>query len=214
MRTKLVYVTSNENKRQEIRIIQSALSLNNGRLVQDVFDLDIRPNSIDERLEIDLQVLVKHEAASAYEIVKVPCVVEHAGLIFDDFEASGYPGGLTKPMWNALGPRFLESVRLQNRGATARAVVGYCNGLGVTTFVGDTHGRLSEQPRGSRKFYWDTIFVPDDPLHPSSELTYAQIVDRTDMGLRYKVMELSQSTKAMRACLDHICTQRPNCLWP
>ena len=213
MRNKLVYVTSNEDKREEIKIIQSDLTLNDGRIVQDVFDLDIRLSSIDERLEIDLSVLVEHEAASAYEVVKVPCIVEHAGLIFDDFKTCGYPGGLTKPMWNALGPRFLESVRLRDRGATAQAVVGYCDGMEVRTFVGRTHGRLSEQPRGSREFYWDTVFVPDDPALPDSGLTYAEIVDRPDMGLRYKVMELSQSRKAMHACLEHICTQELNRLW-
>ena len=213
MRTKLVYVTSNPNKRDELEILQSALRLSDGRYVQEAFDLEIRPNSIEERLEIDLEVLVQHEAASAYEVVKVPCIVEHAGLLFDQFEACGYPGGLTKPMWNALGPRFLDSARLQDRGATAKAVVGYCDGMRVSTFVGRTHGRLTEEPRGSGAFYWDTIFVPDDPERPGSELTYAEIVDRPDLGLQYKVMRLSQSMKAMRACFERLCTTERNRLW-
>ncbi len=214
MKTKLVYVTSNERKREEISIIQSTLRLDDDTLVGKAFDLDIRPNSIDERLEIDLKVMVEHEVARAYELVKVPCVVEHAGLIFDDFQESSYPGGLTKPMWNALKSKFLGSVHLQSRGATAQAVVGYCDGMTVRTFVGSTHGRLSPEPKGSRDFYWDTIFVPDDPARAGSEATYAEIVDDPKLGLEYKVIRLSQSTKAFRECLQHIRTQGSNPLWP
>ena len=210
---KLVYVTSNPNKQEEIDIIKSSLLLDDDRLVGDVFDFDIRTNSIPERLEIDLELLVRDEAARAYEVVRVPCIVEHAGLIFDDYRGAGYPGGLTKPMWNALGSDFLASVRLRNRGATAKAVVGYCDGMKVATFPGCTHGRLSKSPRGMRQFYWDTVFVPDDPSRPKSQLTYAQIVDHRSLGLRYKVLQLSQSTKAIRACLQYIRTQEPNLLW-
>ena len=210
----LVYVTSNENKREEVEILRSQLCLDDGRPIRELFDFDIRPNSIDERLEIDLRVMVEHEAVCAYELVKVPCIVEHAGLIFDDFSSSGYPGGLTKPMWNALGPEFfLTSISLRTRRAMAQAVVGYCDGMKVQTFVGCTHGRLSDRPRGSRHFYWDTVFVPDDPSRPDSELTYAEIADDADLGVAYKVTALSQSTKAMRRCLDHIRVQRPNILW-
>ena len=183
-------------------------------MVGDVFDLDVRPTPIDERLEIDLKVMVAHEAARAYEVVKVPCIVEHAGLIFDDFQDSAYPGGLTKPMWNALGRDFLTSVSLRSRGATAQAVVGYCDGMSVQTYMGSTHGQLSSEPRGSRQFYWDTVFIPDDPKRPTSELTYAEIADSPELGLCYKVTELSQSTKAMNACLEHLRTQGPNLLWP
>ena len=212
MKIKLAYVTSNKQKQEEIDVVQTAWRLDDDQLVGDVFDFDIRHNSIDERLEIDLEVMVKHEVIRAYELVKVPCIVEHAGLIFDDFRQSSYPGGLTKPMWNALGADFFGSVRLQSRGATAQAVVGYCDGMRAQTFLGCTHGELAVEPRGSRNFYWDTIFVPDDPARPNAGLTYAEIVD--ELGLEYKVVKLSQSTKAMGECLNHIRTQEANLLWP
>ena len=82
----------------------------------------------------------------------------------------------------------------------------------VQTFLGRTHGELSTEPRGSRNFYWDTIFVPDDPARPNAGLTYAEIVD--ELGLEYKVTKLSQSTKAMVGCLKHIRAQEANLLWP
>ena len=212
MKVKLAYVTSSKQKQEEIEVVQAAWRLDDDQLVGDVFEFDIRQNSIDERLEIDLEVMVKHEVIRAYELVKVPCIVEHAGLVFDDFRQSSYPGGLTKPMWNALGTDFLGSVRLQSRGATAQAVVGYCDGMRAQTFLGRTHGELAVEPRGSRNFYWDTIFVPDDPARPNAGLTYAEIVD--ELGLEYKVVKLSQSTKAMGECLKHIRMQEANLLWP
>ncbi|MCY4107571.1 MAG: hypothetical protein OXG11_00905, partial [Chloroflexi bacterium] len=90
---------------KKIDIVLNKCHLGDGQLVGDVFDLDIRTNSIDERLEIQLELIVKHEVVRAYEIVKVPCIVEHAGLVLDDFRDRSYPGGLTKPMWNALAAR-------------------------------------------------------------------------------------------------------------
>ena len=214
MKRKLTYVTSNQNKRQELDVLRAEWRFDDGRGIDEVFDLDVRPTSIDERLEIDIEVMVKHEAARAYEVVRVPCIVEHAGLVFDDFSESSYPGGLTKPMWNALGPRFLESICLRSRGATAKAVVGYCDGMTVQTFVGCSHGKVAAEPRGLRRFYWDTIFVPDDPKRQGPELTYAEIADHPDLGLRYKVVQLSQSAKAMRQCLEYIRGREPTLLWP
>ena len=213
VRRKIVYVTSNANKRDEVEILIKDASFDDGTPLRDIFDIMVRSIFIPERLGIKLEIMVADEAARAYEVLKVPCVVEHAGLIFDDFEAASYPGGLTKPMWNALGSRFRESTCVGHNGAMAKAVVGYCDGMAVRTFVGTTHGYLSEEPSGSRKFYWDTIFVPDDPTRPGSKLTYASIVDDPDLGLRYKVMNLSQSSKAMLRCLQFVREHEPNLLW-
>ena len=177
--------------------------------------MELRHNAISERLEIDLDVMVKHEVVSAYREVQVPCIVEHAGLVFDDFKDPPFPGGLTKPMWKALHQDFVGTFRLRSYGATAKAVVGYCDGMVVRTFSGVTHGQLvREGPRGSRQFYWDTIFIPDDPDRPGSNLTYAEIADERDLGVRHKVVKLSQSTKAMLGCLTYIREQKASLLWP
>lgn len=168
---------------------------------------------IPERLEINLGLMVRYEVTRAYEVLKVPCVVEHAGLIFDGYESAMYPGGLTKPMWNALGADFAKETHSEGKGATAKAAVAYCDGMSVRVFVGTTHGHITTAPTGSRSFYWDTIFVPDDPKRPGAQLTYAEIVDAPGLGLRYKVLELSQSSKAMLLCLEFIRSSPPNSLW-
>jgi len=206
----VTFVTSSEFKRLENSALQSACRLTDGRAVSDVFEFDIRSVAMPEPLEADLEQLVRSEAAAAYARLRIPCVVEHAGLLFAEYADRNFPGGLTKPMWNTLGADFVRETHSAGRHATARAVVAYCDGKTVHTFIGDTPGSLAEEPRGDiHQFYWDTVFVPDDG-NPE-KLTYSQIVERE--GLPYKMANLSQSAKAMRAFLDWRSSARPE-LWP
>lgn len=208
---KVVYVTSSEFKRTESQIFAEKCFLSDGvTRVKDVFDFEFREVSISELLEIDIELMVKAEVASAYGQLRVPCIVEHAGLVFEDFRTEMYPGGLTKPMWNALGDKFVDETHSSGRRATARAVVAYCDGTCIKTFVGETFGTLAASPRGSRRFYWDTIFIPDGPTAP---LTFAEIADNSAFGLEYKILNLSQSARAMLRFLEHRLHHSPT-LWP
>lgn len=58
---------------------------------------------------------------------------------------------------------------------------------------GATRGVLSDAPRGDRRFYWDTVFIPTE--ENPDQLTYAEIVERG--GLEEKMLVHSQSAKAM-----------------
>jgi len=207
---KIVYVSSSSYKQAENRIFVEHCKLADGALVKDVFEFEFREVPIPEMLEIDLRVMVQAEVISAYGLLKVPCIVEHAGLIFDGLAVENFPGGLTKPMWNALGDRFVEETKSKGRKAIARAVVAYCDGMRVETFVGETPGVLADSPRGSRAFYWDTVFIPDEVGNKS---TYAEIVDDGAKGLEYKVVKLSQSTRAMLGFLEYRRVNQP-ALWP
>ena len=177
--------------------------LNNDTPVRDIFEFDIRPVPIQEILNVDLRVMVSAEVVSAYSQVKVPCIVEHAGLVFSEYSDVSYPGGLTKPMWNTLKDSFVDETKSAGRPAIARAVIAYCDGMNVKTFVGERAGTIANQPRGKREFYWDTIFIPDDPSERVKGMTYAEIVEDPALGLRYKITELSQSSVAMKAFLTH-----------
>jgi inosine/xanthosine triphosphate pyrophosphatase family protein len=202
-KTTIVYVTSSSFKRDENGVFIRSCSLSNGQRVADYFDFDIREVPIQEILDVDLTTMVSAEVVSAYCQLKVPCIVEHAGLIFDDYKDRSYPGGLTKPMWDTLRERFVEETHSAGRRATARAVVAYCDGMHVKTFIGERAGTIADQPRGNRKFYWDTVFIPDDPTGRAKNLTYAEIVDDAGLGLDYKIKELSQSSHAMISFLDY-----------
>src|SRR6185503_7840380 len=102
----VVYVTSSPFKVEESKVFANRCKLANGVPVGEEFEFEIRTVQIKEVLEVDLQVMVQVEVTHAYSQIKVPCIVEHAGLIFSDFKDKSYPGGLTKPMWNALGDKF------------------------------------------------------------------------------------------------------------
>jgi inosine/xanthosine triphosphate pyrophosphatase family protein len=210
---KVTYVTSSKFKQDENKVFLDHAVLTDGTPVKDLFTFEIRAVPISEMLEVDLQVLVQEEVVKAYSQIRVPCIVEHAGLIFDDYKDKSYPGGLTKPMWNTLGDKFLEETQSKGRKAIARAVIAYCDGMSVKTFVGESVGRLADAPRGKRQFYWDTVFIPDEASGAATGLTYAEIVEEPTLGLEYKITKLSQSGKAMRAFLEYLRSASAPSLW-
>ena len=200
---RVVYVTSSRFKQEENKAFLNESRLPDGRRVEEIFEFDIREVPIQETLHVDLSAMVSAEVISAYCQLKVPCVVEHAGLIFSDLVNKSYPGGLTKPMWDSLQDRFIEETKSAGRSAIARAVVAYCDGMQVRTFIGEQNGKISDQPRGKREFYWDTVFIPDDSSGRAGGRTYAEIVESASLGLAYKMRELSQSSKAMMGFLQY-----------
>lgn len=170
---------------------------------------DFRGIPIKEVLDVELSVVVRAEVKEAYQVIQTPCIVERAGLIYDRHRSTSYPGGLTKAMWNALGEGFVLETNGAGQGAIARAVVAYCNGMTIQTFVGETHGTIASNPRGSRSFYWDTVFLPDDSAGGRGTKTYAEIAT---LSIAQKVT-LSQSTKAMRALVEYLATEPTPDLW-
>jgi XTP/dITP diphosphohydrolase len=170
-KTRVVYVTSSSFKKEENEVFAKECLLSDDRPVHEYFEFDIRPVPIQEILNVDLSVMVSAEVVSAYSQLKVPCIVEHAGLIFSEYASCSYPGGLTKPMWDTLKDRFIEETGSAGRRAIARAVIAYCDGKQVRTFTGEREGTIAATPRGSREFYWDTVFMPDDLTGAGNGLT-------------------------------------------
>lgn len=192
------YVTSSKYKEEEINALIENCNLSDGTPIKSIFDFHLYPNNIHERLEVDIIKMVTYEVKEAYNQIRIPCIVEHAGLIFEKYKSIGYPGGLTKPMWNTLKHDFLLETNSANKNVIAQAVIGYCDGKEIKTFVGETCGILSDIPRGNRDFYWDTVFIPD----PKTNFTYAEIVEKK--GLAEKLIKYSQSAKALISFLEYI----------
>lgn len=199
----IIFATRSEFKRREIEAVSLTgefLDFDNvTRKVGDRFDIRFSDVRTDEPLEIDLVAMVRHKAVSAYRSLLVPCLVEHAGLIFEATRDAGFPGGLTQPMWDSLKPEgegFLSRTHGANEPAIARAVFGYCDGMEVRTFVGETQGKIADRPRGDRRFYWDTVFCPVE----FGGKTYAEVAQEAD-GIAEK-MKISQSFRALRQFLE------------
>jgi XTP/dITP diphosphohydrolase len=197
---KIVYCSWSDFKKEEWRLAKEHLELDSvpGRKLGELFDLEFRQAPTSEPLLCDLEAMVKAKIASAYRYVQVPCIVEHAGLILEGYEDKSFPGGLTQPMWDSLGAeKFVGCCSTLSTKAIARAVVGYCDGMNVTTFVGETAGVLAATPRGDRDFYWDTVFCPDG----GGGKTYAEIVGVDRAGLLTK-LKISQSMRALQTFLE------------
>ena len=210
---RIVYVTSSLHKKEENDIFVKHCMLNGDTPVRELFEFDIRPVPIQEILNVDLKVMVSAEVVSAYSQLKVPCIVEHAGLVFSEYACESYPGGLTKPMWDTLKDRFVDETNSAGRSAIARAVIAYCDGMTVRTFVGERTGTIAQKTRGNRKFYWDTVFIPDDPSGKVKDMTYAQIAEDPLLGLKYKMTKLSQSSEAMKGFLKQRVQEGDALLW-
>jgi XTP/dITP diphosphohydrolase len=197
---KIVYCSWNDFKKEEWMLAKEHLELDSmpGKKLGELFELEFRQAPTSEPLLCDLEAMVKVKIASAYRHVQVPCIVEHAGLILEGYEDKSFPGGLTQPMWDSLdGEKFVGCCLSLSTRAIARAVVGYCDGMNVETFVGETTGLLSAVPRGDRAFYWDTVFSPDG----ASGKTYAEIVQTDGSGLLAK-LQISQSMRALKKFLE------------
>jgi inosine/xanthosine triphosphate pyrophosphatase family protein len=203
----IAYCSWSNYKKEEWALAKDTIELDaTGKKLGELFDIRFRKVATTEPLLCDLEAMVKFKVESAYRQIQVPCIVEHAGLILEGFEDKSFPGGLTQPMWDSLAPeQFVAACSTLTSRAVARAVVGYCDGLNVYTFLGETRGALSSSSRGTREFYWDTIFCPDG----FDGRTYAEIVKNDRSGLGEKLV-VSQSIKALKAFMLHRLAAEPS----
>ncbi len=202
----LIYCSWSTFKKEEWNAAKGMMELDSmpGRKFAQLFHFEFRNVRTTEPLLCDLEKMVRFKVESAYRAVLVPGMVEHAGLVLEGYETASFPGGLTQPMWDALDPeRFVASCSPLTRRATARAIVGYCDGMNIDTFVGETKGTLSATPRGNRAFHWDTVFCPDG----FGDKTYAEIVE--EGGLEKK-LQASQSIKALKKFMQHRLDNAPS----
>jgi inosine/xanthosine triphosphate pyrophosphatase family protein len=205
---KIVYCSWSDFKKEEWKLAKENLELESekGKKLQDIFELEFRKVPTAEPLLCNLEEMVKAKIESAYRQVQVPCIVEHAGLVLEGYEDKSFPGGLTQPMWDSLdAEKFVSCCSALSVRAIARAVVGYCDGMNIKIFVGETRGVLSAAPRGDREFYWDTVFCPDG----ENGKTYAEIVGADRAGLLTK-LKISQSMSALKQFFEYRLTNEAN----
>ena len=203
----LVYCSWSKFKQEEWNWIKDVFSLDcmPGQTLGQLFALEFRKVPTTEPLLCDLEKMVQAKVDSAYSAVRVPCIVEHAGLVLEGYEDKLFPGGLTQPMWDDLDAElFAVGCSSLTARATARAVIGYCDGMNIVTFVWDTKGSIFKTPMGGRAFYWDTVFCPDG----FQNRTCAEIAGSYSSGL-IKKLEVSQSIKALKKFMEYRLRNEP-----
>lgn len=142
----MIFVTGNKNK---VREFEEILGIK-------IENKDIR---LDEIQSVDVEDVIKHKAEQAYAILKEPLIVEDTGLYFD--ELNGLPGALIKFFLKKLTLQHICDLIKENRNATARTGIAYFDGKSIEVFIGETKGKIPEQPRGDDGFGWDPIFIPE-----------------------------------------------------
>lgn len=177
----IYFNTINKTKISEIKEIFSSY-LNRVKFLSE----DIR-----EILDSDINSVIMAKAASAYQVCRVPVIVEHGALVINYF--NGFPGAVSKPMWDSMQGKICKLIPIgEPRDAVALSGVCYCDGFRRKVFVGKTEGTISTQGRGGNGFQWDPIFIPN-----GSTRTYAEM-DQTEK-LKY-----SQAAKAYNELIKHL----------
>ncbi|HEX8137578.1 MAG TPA: non-canonical purine NTP pyrophosphatase [Pyrinomonadaceae bacterium] len=152
------FVTASRFKVAEVRNYLQYLKSKS--LVNSNLNVSIVNQVLQEILHPNIEMIVRNKALEAYQLLSVPCAVEHGGLFMD--ELPNLPGGVGQLIWDAVGERMCSFLRAgDSRAATARSIIGYCDGRRVHLYIGETRGTVAPRARGNYKFLWDPIFIPE-----------------------------------------------------
>lgn len=132
----------------------------------------------------DLAEIVRDKALKAFHKLGHRLFVEQTGLFLDSLR--GLPGGLTQVFWDKLeADRVCELFGQGDAvGVTAKTRIGYCDGRHIFQFQGEIRGRIAPEPRGSREFQWDCVFIPE-----GHEQTFAEMGDlKNEISMRRRAL--------------------------
>ncbi|WP_080684199.1 non-canonical purine NTP pyrophosphatase [Pseudomonas chlororaphis subsp. aureofaciens] len=171
----IVFLSSNKSKIAEVQAI-----LNKE-------EITVVPSSIkiEEIQSEDVKHLVRDKVLKAFSRIGRPIFVEHTGLYIEAL--NGLPGGLTQIFWDNLDAEgFIRLVaHAPDSKVIARTVIGYCDGLKIHFFEGDTKGTISTSSKGPTDFQWDCIFIPD-----GFSQTFAELGEKkNEISMRKKALE-------------------------
>ena len=144
----LNFVTSNPNKCREL---SELLEFNLSHI-----ELDLK-----EIQTTDLHELVEFKLRQAYEKVQAPVIVEDTSLYFVAWNE--LPGPLIKFFLKNLGLSGMVKALQEFKDCSASAIccLGFTkDGKSMQFFEGKVKGVIVN-PRGSRNFGWDPIFLPE-----------------------------------------------------
>jgi XTP/dITP diphosphohydrolase len=173
---KLRFVSRNEFKLMEARIILERVGI-------EVVPLK---EIIEELQSIDASHLVRDKALRAFSKIGRELFVEHTGLKLKAL--NGLPGGLTQVFWDSLKADKTSELFGSDEENTVEAVTDLCyiDGKQFHEFRGVISGRISKQPRGSRDFQWDCVFIPD-----KQDQTFAEMgsEEKNKISMRRKALD-------------------------
>ncbi len=157
----LYFVTNNKHKYEEASRVLSKYGIKL-ELLPSVKKIEIQDD--------DLSKIVLYAAKTAYAYVRKPLVVEDAGLFIKALK--GFPGPYSSYVYKTIGIKGVLKL-LENtpdRQAYFKSVVACVCPPYIEVFEGVVEGWIAREPRGSKGFGFDPIFVPQ-----GSDKTFAEM---------------------------------------
>ncbi|MCS7132296.1 MAG: XTP/dITP diphosphatase [Aigarchaeota archaeon] len=149
---RFVIVTTNMGKAEEFQKIFERYGLK--FRVEQLATIEIQ--------SMDLREIAKHRVLHAYNVLREPVMVEDAGLFVEAL--GGFPGPFSSYVFRTIGIKgilkLMEGVR--DRRAQFRSAIAFYSPLTepVKIFTGEVSGWVAEEPRGTKGFGFDPIFIP------------------------------------------------------
>lgn len=182
----VLFATSNKGKLEEAAEILKEAGV---KVKQYSFRYrEIRSDSLEE--------VARDAVRAAYKRCKEPVFVEDAGLFIQAL--NGFPGTYSSWVLKKLGIKGILKLMegVHERSAYFEACIAYQeDNYTIATFHGKCFGRITEEPRGSKGFGFDPIFIPE-----GENQTFAESITlKNKLSHRYKtLLEFSKSLKLRR----------------
>jgi XTP/dITP diphosphohydrolase len=149
----VLFATGNVHKFREARIVLDEFGLAVGLL--RIKAVEIQSSSLVK--------IASESAKDAYSRCHLPLIVEDAGLFIDGLK--GFPGPYAAYVYKTLGNRCILKLmeNVQDRRATFRSAIVFCDSGTLTCFEGEVLGALALQEKistGKVAFGFDPIFQP------------------------------------------------------
>lgn len=155
----LLFASQNRKKAEEIRAI-----LGDAFQIRTLAEMGYEQD-LDEPFDT-FEANAKHKARQGFELFKLPCFAEDAGLVVEAL--NGLPGvqsaryaGKNKDPEANMDKVLSEMEGISNRRAYFIAFIAYYDGLEFFLFEGRIHGLILHEKHGNGGFGYDPIFKPD-----------------------------------------------------
>ena len=157
---RICLATSNEHKLREVRAVGGEF----GVVVEQcpVPKIEIQSESIEE--------IVLKSAMLAYFYLNKPVLVEDAGLYINAL--GGFPGPYSSYVYKTIGINgVLKLLReIPDRRACFKSAVALVLGDVLLTATGEVCGYIANEPRGTKGFGFDPIFIPNGETRTFGEM--------------------------------------------
>ncbi len=147
---------------------------------------------LPEIQSLDLCAIVQDKLQRAYDILRVPVVVEDVSAGLDNLQ--GLPGPFFKFFEKTLGvTALLQLAKQPDEPVTITCTIGYFDGTNSLYSEGVLRGSIVE-PRGSVGFGFDPVIVPSGETRTMAEMSLKEknLISHRGQAVKDMLVKLAQ----------------------